>query len=99
MKLARPHLLTMTANRRRSARQLRGRKGLHALLQRGAGHVERGFQPGWSPDGTKIVFTRISANGTQENIYTLNADGSGLVQLTNTGWADQPDWGTHPLTR
>jgi Tol biopolymer transport system component len=43
------------------------------------------FYPGWSPDGTKIVFTRISANGTQENIYTVNADGSGLSQVTNTG--------------
>ena len=55
------------------------------------------FQPGWSPDGTKIVFTRISANGTQENIYTVNADGGGLVQLTNSGRADQADWGPHPL--
>jgi Tol biopolymer transport system component len=55
------------------------------------------FQPGWSPDGTKVVFTRISANGTQENIYTVNADGSGLAQVTNTGHADQPDWGPHPL--
>ena len=55
------------------------------------------FQPGWSPDGTKIVFTRISANGTQENIYTVNADGSGLAQVTNTGRADQPDWGPSPL--
>ena len=55
------------------------------------------FQPGWSPDGTKIVFTRISANGTQQNIYTVNADGSGLTQLTNSGGARDPDWGTHPL--
>jgi Tol biopolymer transport system component len=55
------------------------------------------FQPGWSPNGTKIVFTRISANGTQENIYTVNADGSGLAQVTNSGRADQADWGPHPL--
>jgi Tol biopolymer transport system component len=54
------------------------------------------FQPGWSPDGTKIVFTRISANGTQENIYTVNADGGGLTQVTRTGRAEQPDWGPHP---
>ncbi len=54
------------------------------------------FQPGWSPDGTKIVFTRITANGRQENIYAVNADGSGLAQLTNTGRADQADWGPHP---
>jgi Tol biopolymer transport system component len=55
------------------------------------------FYPGWSPDGTKIAFTRISANGTQANIYTVNADGSGLAQLTNTGRAGQADWGPHPL--
>jgi Tol biopolymer transport system component len=56
------------------------------------------FQPGWSPDGTKIVFTRISGNGTQENIYTVNADGSALTQVTRSGGASQPDWGTHPLS-
>jgi len=56
------------------------------------------FQPGWSPDGTKIVFTRISANGTEENIFTVNADGSGLAQVTHSGGASQPDWGTHPLS-
>ncbi len=55
------------------------------------------FEPGWSPDGTKIVFTRISANGTQEKIYTVNADGSGLVQLTGPGENSHPDWGPHPL--
>jgi len=55
------------------------------------------FDPGWSPDGTKIVFTRISANGTQSNIYTVNADGSHLFQVTNTGGDGQPDWGPHPL--
>jgi Tol biopolymer transport system component len=57
------------------------------------------FSPGWSPDGTKIIFTRISANGTQQNIYTVNADGSGLTQMTNSGGAQWPDWGTHPLAR
>jgi Tol biopolymer transport system component len=55
------------------------------------------FQPGWSPNGTKIAFTRIRANGTQENVYTVNSDGSGLTQITNTGRADQADWGPHPL--
>jgi WD40 repeat protein len=55
------------------------------------------FQPGWSPDGAKIVFTRISANGTQENIYTVNADGSGLFRVTKSGGTSQPDWGPHAL--
>jgi Tol biopolymer transport system component len=54
------------------------------------------FYPGWSPDGRKIVFTAVTANGTQSNIYTVNADGSGLFQVTNTGRDSQPDWGVHP---
>jgi Tol biopolymer transport system component len=53
--------------------------------------------PGWSPDGTKIVFTRVTARGILSNICIVNADGTGLVQVTNTGDADQADWGTHPL--
>lgn len=55
------------------------------------------FEPGWSPDGTKIVFTRVSANGTQSNIYTVNADGSGLTRVTNSGGARDPEWGPHPI--
>ncbi len=55
------------------------------------------FYPGWSPDGTRIVFTRATADGTQSNIAIVNADGSGLVQITNTGDADEADWGTHAV--
>ena len=55
------------------------------------------LQPSWSPDGTKIVFTRISANGTQSNIYTVNADGSRLSRVTNSGGARDPEWGPHPV--
>jgi hypothetical protein len=27
----------------------------------------------------------------------VNADGSGLTQVTNAGGAQMADWGTHPL--
>jgi Tol biopolymer transport system component len=54
------------------------------------------YSPSWSPDGSKIVFTRSSADGVQENIYIVNADGSGLFQVTNSGVDDHADWGTHP---
>jgi Tol biopolymer transport system component len=54
------------------------------------------FGPSWSPDGTKIVFAMDSGEGS--NIFTINADGSGLTQVTHDG-GDDPDWGTHPLAR
>jgi Tol biopolymer transport system component len=53
------------------------------------------FDPAWSPDGTKIVFARSSADGSQ-NIYIVNVDGSELVQVTDGGRDHQPDWGTPP---
>jgi Tol biopolymer transport system component len=50
----------------------------------------------WSPDGKKIIFAAFSpAIGT--NIYTANADGTGLTQVTFDGSDDDPAWGTHPL--
>jgi Tol biopolymer transport system component len=42
-------------------------------------------QPTWSPDGTKIVFKRLDPSAGQADIYTVNADGSGLSAVTNTG--------------
>jgi Tol biopolymer transport system component len=53
--------------------------------------------PGWSPDGTQIVFTRTTEGGKRSDIAIANADGSGLVQMTDTGDADEADWGTHPV--
>jgi dipeptidyl aminopeptidase/acylaminoacyl peptidase len=53
--------------------------------------------PRWSPDGQKIVFAANSATGS--DIYTVNADGSDLTQVTHDGRGnDNPAWGTHPLT-
>jgi Tol biopolymer transport system component len=61
----------------------------------------RAFGPGWSPGGTKIVFAlfnRTSPGTEQEGIYTANADGGDVQQVTNAPIYDTgPDWGTHPL--
>lgn len=56
--------------------------------------------PTWSPDGQKILFSRFSAATGQRDLYTVDADGSVLTQITNTPGIDEffSDWGTHPLT-
>jgi hypothetical protein len=46
--------------------------------------------PRWSPDGQHLVFAVNTA--TEVNIYTANADGSSLAQVTHHG-GDDPDWG------
>jgi len=57
------------------------------------------FNPVWSPDGQKIAFGRNQDDG-QRDLYTVNADGSGLFQVTHTPDINEfnGDWGTHPLT-
>jgi Tol biopolymer transport system component len=57
--------------------------------------------PGWSPDGRKIAFSRHTLLPTEQfDLYTVNADGSGLFQVTNTPDLQEGggDWGTHPVT-
>ena len=53
------------------------------------------YAPSWSPDGEQIVFTRNDAptDDSGERIYIVNADGSGLVQISD-GKDDLPTWGT-----
>jgi Tol biopolymer transport system component len=53
-------------------------------------------QPVWSPDGTKIAFIRSFHNTDDGEIYTVNLDGTGLTQVTNSPGVDGLDWGTRP---
>lgn len=49
------------------------------------------FDPAWSPDGTKIAF--VSNRESNFEIFTMNADGSNVQQLTNDGVQNgQPKW-------
>jgi len=45
------------------------------------------IQPAWSADGTKIVYTAytcdIYAGCTMNGLFVMNADGTGLTQITN----------------
>ncbi|MGK8524899.1 TolB family protein [Nocardia asteroides] len=47
--------------------------------------ADAGYQPTFSPDGTRIAFVRGGV------IYTMNADGSELKQLTTPNTASGPD--------
>jgi Tol biopolymer transport system component len=48
----------------------------------------------WSPDGEKVVFNSFFNGGEQpREIYVVNADGTGLINLTNHPSDDtRPDW-------
>jgi len=54
--------------------------------------------PDWSPDGSKIVFGSFRDDLTGPaagvaDIYVMNADGTGLTQLTGSPWEDNdPEW-------
>jgi dipeptidyl aminopeptidase/acylaminoacyl peptidase len=48
-------------------------------------------EPAWSPDGAKIAFS--SGRGGTLDIYVMNADGTGTVQLTTKGDDEShPTW-------
>jgi Tol biopolymer transport system component len=54
--------------------------------------------PAWSPDGTKIAFIRSFSNDADGEVYTVNAAGTGLTQITHAPGANSPNWGVHPPT-
>ena len=49
------------------------------------------FDPSWSPDGASIVWT--SDRGGTYDLYTMDADGTGVQQVTDNAALDEyPDW-------
>ena len=54
----------------------------------------RNLADSFSPDGTKVVFARILPDGFQ--LFTMNADGSGVAQITNGVDAHWATWGPAP---
>ncbi len=56
-----------------------------------------GYQPSYSPDGKKIVYTVYKGNAIEGDIYTINVGGGGKFRVTH-GKADEggPAWGRRP---
>ncbi len=51
------------------------------------------INPKWSPDKTKIVYSRRETSADLYQIWVMNADGSGQTRLTNSPTVDQnPVW-------
>ncbi len=53
--------------------------GEGSVIEEGA---DQDSEAAWSPDGTKIVFSRLNVNQVSE-IWVVNADGSGETKLTD----------------
>jgi Tol biopolymer transport system component len=52
-----------------------------------------GFEPAVSPDGSKIAFAQFTwDHGSRWNVWVMNADGSGLTQITTDGRSSAPAW-------
>lgn len=52
------------------------------------------FDPVWSPGGTRIAFVsnRVTDAGGGQYIYTMRADGSDVVQISQQNESLDPDW-------
>ena len=49
------------------------------------------LEPAWSPDGTRLAYVTVDAG--QPQIFVANADGSGAVNLTKSGFLERnPTW-------
>ncbi|MDE2743227.1 MAG: DPP IV N-terminal domain-containing protein [Gemmatimonadota bacterium] len=53
-------------------------------------NADSDYNPAWSPDGQRIVFT--STRGRNSGIYVMSADGSNPTRLTQNAGEDWSDW-------
>ena len=67
--------------------------GLVKITNSRGGKINNGLDS-WSPDGKKIAF--VSNRTGKYEIYVVNANGSGVTQVTRGPEAHHASWGTHP---
>jgi TolB protein len=67
--------------------------GLRRLTHAVGGTINDGLDS-WSPDGKKIAFVS-NKTGTYE-IYSMNADGTDVTQITHGPESHAASWGSHP---
>jgi YVTN family beta-propeller protein len=78
---------------------LSGNFEIHVASATGAGAVQITCgstvktAPAWSPDGTRLVFSAAGDTPYSSNLYVINADGTGLVQLPVPAKSSTPAWG------
>lgn len=60
------------------------------------GDMANDTDPEWSPDGTKIAFKSDRGGGSGRDIWIMNADGSGLFNVTNSPSSDDEDPSWNP---
>jgi Tol biopolymer transport system component len=72
-----------------------GFSGIRRIKLDGTGDRELlsyGSDPAWSPDGSKIAFVASGEQGYND-IYVMNADGSGVTNLSRNGAPEErPTW-------
>jgi TolB protein len=67
--------------------------GLVKITNSRGGKINNGLDS-WSPDGKKIAF--VSNRTGKYEIYVMNANGSGVTQVTHGPEAHHASWGSHP---
>ena len=50
------------------------------------------LRPAWSPDGRTIAFIRYQPSDESEELWVMNADGSGQRRLARNAWHETPAW-------
>ncbi len=66
--------------------------GVPVRLTRADGYGDLGPSPRWSPDGTRLAFASV-VGGNNIEVFIVNADGSGLTNVTrNAAWDGPPSW-------